>query len=132
MPHFPDRISVPRLVLLLAISLLPVTTHANDSFNSEISHVAGFSIMAGSFTAIADHTGYRDDRAWLGFAVTSGIGILSESVEALRDGGPISALDIGSDLLGAAIGSYVTDRWLLAPVVRPEQHYAGLRLIYAF
>ncbi|MDN6870416.1 hypothetical protein QO202_20690 [Aeromonas caviae] len=32
----------------------------------------------------------------------------------------------------AAAGAYGTDRWLLAPVVLPEQHFAGLTGMYRF
>lgn len=132
MPHFPDQIRVPRLVLLLAITLLPVTANANDSFNSEISHVAGFSIMASGFTLIADRTDYRAQRAWVGFGLASSIGLLSETVEYLQGDSRISTLDVGADMLGAAIGSYATDHWFLAPVILPEQHYAGVRMAYRF
>ena len=121
-----------RCGLLLTLCLSASAVRANDSFNSEISHVAGFSVMAGGFTLIADHTDYRSQRAWIGFGVTAGIGLLSETVEYLRGDGRISTLDVGADVLGAAIGSYATDHWLLAPVIRPEQHYAGVRLTYRF
>ena len=46
--------------------------------------------------------------------------------------GDFSALDAGVNALGAALGAFATDRWILAPVVLPEQHYAGLMTGYRF
>ena len=105
---------------------------AKDSFNSEISHVAGFSLMAGGVTTLADHYGYQPQRAWIGFGVSATVGALSEVVESLRGGGEVSVLDIGANILGSALGSVVTDHWFLRPVVRQQDHYAGLTAQYFF
>lgn len=129
--HLPNKASLFNCCLLLAISL-PDVANANDSVNSELSHVIGFSAMASAFTLAADNTRYQSQRAWIGFGVTASIGLLSETVEYLQGDGRLSTLDIGADVLGAAIGSYATDRWLLQPVIQPKQHYAGVRLAYRF
>lgn len=114
------------------LSLLTASAGANDSFNSELSHFAGGAAMGAGFTAIADHYGYREHRGWIGFGVSTGIGIAGELIERATGKGDFSALDAGANALGAAVGAYGTDRWLLAPVVLPEQHYAGLMGLYRF
>ncbi|MEG0007205.1 hypothetical protein ACW5XF_03730 [Aeromonas lusitana] len=113
------------------LSLLTASAGANDSFNSELSHFAGGAAMGAGFTAIADHYGYREHRGWIGFGVSTGIGIAAELVEQ-ASGDDFSALDAGANALGAAVGAYSTDRWWLAPVVLPEAHYVGLVSNYRF
>ena len=50
----------------------------------------------------------------------------------IKAGSDFSALDAGVNALGAALGAFATDRWILAPLVLPEQHYAGLMTGYRF
>lgn len=114
------------------LSLLTASAGANDSFNSELSHFAGGAAMGAGFTAIADHFGYREHRGWIGFGVSTCIGVAGELLERASDHGDFSALDAGANVLGAAVGAYGTDRWLLAPVVLPEAHYVGLMSRYRF
>ncbi|WP_323922951.1 hypothetical protein [Aeromonas caviae] len=116
----------------LMLGLLSASAMANDSFNSELSHVVGGAAMGAGFTAIADHYGYREHRGWIGFGISTGIGIAAELIERASGQGPFSALDAGANALGAPAGAYGTDRWLLAPVVLPEQHFAGLTGMYRF
>ena len=91
---------------------------ANDSFNSEMSHVVSGAAMASVATAIADRFD-TDDRRWVGFAVTVGISLVEESVQILTTGprqvGP-SAMDFFATFAGATFGAWVTDRYLLMPV----------------
>lgn len=114
------------------LSLLTASAGANDSFNSELSHFAGGAAMGAGFTAIADHYGYREHRGWIGFGVSTGIGIAGELIERASGKGEFSALDAGANALGAAVGAYATERWWLAPVVMPESHYVGLVSNYRF
>ncbi|HEH9403951.1 TPA: hypothetical protein SIA26_001413 [Aeromonas bestiarum] len=115
--------------LYVMFGLLSASAQANDSFNSELSHFIGGAAMGAGFTAIADHYGYREQRGWIGFGVSTGIGVVGEL--ASRNG-EFSALDAGANALGAVIGAFATERWILAPVVLPEQRYAGLMTRYRF
>jgi len=115
--------------LCVIFGLLSASVQANDSFNSELSHFAGGAAMGAGFTAVADHYGSREHRGWIGFGISTGIGVVGEL--ASRNG-DFSALDAGVNALGAALGAFATDRWILAPVVLPEQHYAGLMTGYRF
>ncbi len=115
--------------LYVVFGLLSASAQANDSFNSELSHFIGGAAMGAGFTAIADHYGYREQRGWIGFGVSTGIGVVGEL--ASRNG-EFSALDAGANALGAVIGAFATEHWILAPVVLPEQHYAGLMTRYRF
>jgi hypothetical protein len=106
----------------LALGLCVTGSRANESFGSEFSHfVAGAAVGSGA-TAIADHYG-AENRAWIGFGVTAGLSFVAEAVQIAAYGssqfGP-SALDFGSNLLGAALGAWVTDRFFLAPAVSTD------------
>ncbi|WP_430480740.1 hypothetical protein QUC30_13215 [Aeromonas caviae] len=80
----------------LMLGLLSASAMANDSFNSELSHVVGGAAMGAGFTAIADHYGYREHRGWIGFGISTGIGIAAELIERASGQGPFSALDAGA------------------------------------
>lgn len=89
---------------------------AYDGFTSEISHVAGGAVLAGTSTYLADKFNWnREHRALVGFGTGATLGVLGE----LTSSGP-SAIDIVSNLLGAALGAYGTDRWLLRPVIKQD------------
>lgn len=117
------------ILVCVMFGLLSTSVQANDSFNSELSHFIGGAAMGAGFTAVADHYGYREQRGWIGFGISTGIGVLGELASS---NGEFSALDAGANALGAALGAYGTDRWLLAPVLLPERHYAGLMSRYRF
>lgn len=117
------------LFLGLAVVVAPTgRARASDSLNSELSHAAGGAAMAGAVTYFADH--YRPRyRGWIGFATSVGIGIILEGVD-LANGDGFSVLDAGSNLLGAAAGAFVTDRFILRSVVEPtgeQGAYLGVR-----
>ncbi len=92
---------------------------ANESFGSEFSHFAAGAGIAAAGTAIADHYNV-ENRAWVGFGTSVAVSFVLEAVQIAANGssqvGP-SALDFTSNLLGAALGAWVTDRYLLMPVV---------------
>ena len=96
---------------------------ANESFNSEFSHFAAGVGIAAAATAIADHYGAGENRAWIGFGTSVAISAVLEGVQIAANGssqvGP-SALDFASNLLGAALGAWVTDRFVLMPVVSKD------------
>ncbi|MEO7851941.1 MAG: hypothetical protein ABIR94_06750 [Rubrivivax sp.] len=117
------RLWLPGAALFLACSLC----RANDSFNSEFSHFAGGAITASAATAVADHYGVQQ-RAWVGFWTSTGISLVLEGVQVIANGSSQikgAALDFGSNLIGAAIGAWVTDRYLLQPVIAKDSqgHY---------
>ncbi len=62
--------------LCVMFGLLSASAQANDSFNSELSHFAGGAAMGAGFTAVADHYGYREHRGWIGFGISTGIGVV--------------------------------------------------------
>lgn len=108
-------------VLIAAIS--PVhTCMANDAFSSEFSHVAGGMVLASGVTSIADHY-HVEKRGWVGFWVSTGLGVLAEAIQMASDDDATlssAALDAGSNMIGAAIGAYVTDRYILMPVIKKD------------
>lgn len=98
---------------------------ANDSFASEISHVfAGMAIAAGA-TAAADYFGAGADRGWIGFGTSVGISFVEEAAQIIANGSSQvrgSSLDFASNLVGAAIGAWVTDKYILSPVVTKDAY----------
>lgn len=124
-------------VAALALATGPGVSRANDSVNSELSHVVSGALIAGGSTAIAEHCRV-DDRRWFGFATSVGLSAVIEGVQILATGpdqvGP-SAMDFTANLLGAAFGAWVTDRFLLLPVVTrdaPCRRVLGARFSLAF
>jgi hypothetical protein len=105
---------------------------ANDSFNSEISHVIGGAVMAGGITAVIDryYPEYRENRGMIGFGLSSAAIIAFESVYSAFHGDIRGQLlDVASHTAGSAVGAFVTDRYILSPVVQnspTEGKYVGL------
>ncbi len=103
------------LVLMLGCG----AARANDSFGSEFSHFVTGAAIASAATAVASH--YElEDRGWIGFWTSVGISFVEEAAQVASNGSSQlrgSALDFGSNLLGAALGAWVTDRYLLQPMV---------------
>lgn len=106
----------------LALSLWSGSSHANESFGSEFSHLVAGAAIASAATVVADHYGV-EQRAWVGFGTSVGISFVLEAVQIAANGssqvGP-SALDFGANLVGAAFGAWVTDRFVLQPVVSKD------------
>lgn len=96
---------------------------AYDGLTSELSHVAGGMVMAGTVTAIADHY-HMENRALIGFGVSTAFGILTEAIQMAADKDTklsSSALDAGSFMLGASIGAAVTDHYIITPMVELDR-----------
>lgn len=95
---------------------------AYDGISSEGAHVVGSAVFAGVVTALASDA-YPEQRAWIGFGVSAGACVLSELVP-LAAGKTTrvrsAALDIGSEVLGAALGAWITDSYILKPVVAKD------------
>jgi len=104
-----------KLALLVALVVLaggPVLqAKSNDGWDSELGHVGGSALMAGAGTAVADYFDINH-RAWWGFAFSVAVGFAGESL-----GDEFSTLDFASDVAGAALGAWVTDKYILKPVV---------------
>ena len=125
-----------RLILGLLIS---GGIQANDSVTSELSHVGGGVVLAGLGTVITDRyfSKYREYRGWIGFwSATLITGIIS-GIEYAQDTDDASGelLDFASGVAGAAIGSFVTDRFILSPIIHstPDgSHTMGVNVFYKF
>ena len=103
---------------------------ANDNIKSELSHAIFGGVVAGAVTWGADNRS-PEHRALIGFGASATLGVLTEA--ASKNG--FSALDAGSNALGAAIGAMVTDQYLLAPVIKREAghtSYIGVTFVKTF
>lgn len=114
-------------IVILTCLLLCGQASAYDGLSSELSHVAGASVVSGGMTFLVDkYSRYREHRAWIAFGVSS---ILFTALE-LSDGNTYgNRLDVASDIVGSAAGAFVTDKWILKPVVKREtadSSYIGL------
>lgn len=114
------------------------TVGANDSLNSEMSHVIGGAVMAGGITAVVDsyYPEYKADRGMIGFGISSAAIVVEQSIEfAFNGNAKGQLLDIASHIAGSAFGAFVTDQYILAPVMKNSQgegKYVGLTLQHSF
>lgn len=103
-----------------------------------MSHVAGGVAMAGVITAAVDHyyPKYRHCRGKIGFWISSAGIILEQGVEVAQHGNcKGQLLDAASHVLGSAIGAFVTDRFILSPVINDFSSRGksfGLKIQYHF
>jgi hypothetical protein len=125
--------------LPLAAALTTSLLTANDSIGSEMSHVGGGIALAGLSTMIVDRyfPEYREDRGWIGFWSTVLITGVASAIEYARDRDDAAGelLDFASGVAGAAVGSFITDRYLLAPILHtaPDgSKSVGLQASYKF
>ncbi|MFH1156592.1 MAG: hypothetical protein V1793_22540 [Pseudomonadota bacterium] len=117
------------VVVFLGILLMASPALANrgnyqpsNTVNSELGHVAGGIVIGGAVTALVDKywPAKRDKRGWLGFGIGAAAGFLGEGIQYL-DVDYFSWLDAGSCAVGAAIGAFVTDKFILSPIVKTEK-----------
>lgn len=106
------------------------SAHAYDGLTSELSHAAGGALLAGAVTRIYSES---EHRAWIGFAVSATGIVLAErqglvSADAARV--KSARLDVTYHVVGAALGAWATDRYLLLPVVKPS--YVGVLYLRRF
>ncbi len=110
-----------KIILGIFIVFFQLHTETNNGFNSEISHVAGGAVTAGALTYIVDQyfPEYAEQRALLGFGISSVVYAAIESYHIAKDGNAKGQLlDIWANTLGAAIGASVTDKYFLSPVIK--------------
>lgn len=125
-------------VLVLSSLIVGSALGANDSFNSEFSHFAGGAVMAGGITAVVDHyyPEYRSDRGMIGFGISSAAIVAEQGIEYILHGnGRGQLLDTVSHIAGSALGAYVTDQYILSPVMQnsaSEGQYIGLNIQHTF
>lgn len=112
--------------------------YANESLNSEISHVTGGLLLAGGITMAVDHyyPEHRDKRGMIGFKISSTAAIAEQLIEyAVHGNGKGQLLDATAHILGSAIGARITDKYILMPVVKNssgDRQYIGVSFQYAF
>ena len=107
-----------KAVVILCIG---TSLYANDGVGSEMSHLIGGVAAAGAVTYAVDAwwLEYAEDRGWIGFWVSSGVIAIEQFVEYKQHGDAQGqALDTAAHILGSAIGAYVTDKYLLSPIVK--------------
>ena len=118
-------------VLVLGVgACFAAKASANDNIKSEMSHAMFGGVVAGAVTWGASNR-WPEHRALVGFGAAASLGVITEATS--KNG--FSALDAGSNALGAAIGAVVTDRYLLAPVIKREAghtSYMGVTFVNAF
>ena len=127
-----------KIFIGMSALLLIIQLHANDSRNSEISHVIGGAVMAGAITAVVDqyYPEYKANRGMIGFGISSAAILAESGVEyAIRGDAKGQALDAISHIAGSALGAFITDKYILAPVINDspvEGKYVGLTLQHSF
>lgn len=120
-------------------SLLVVSgLYGNDSFDSEFSHFAGGAVMAGGITAVVDsyYPEYRSDRGMIGFGISSVAIVVEQGIEVILNGNARGQLlDAVSHIAGSALGAYITDQYILTPVIKDSAlggKYIGLVMQRSF
>lgn len=125
-----------KIFIISACSILAL--HANDSLISETSHFLGGAVMAGGATAIVDHyyPKYQSERGIIGFTVSSVAIIAEQGIEYAMNGNARGQLlDVVSHIAGSALGAFITDEYILLPVIKDsasEGKYIGLTFHHNF
>ena len=104
-------------------------SYAYDGFTSEFSHVAGGAIMAGAITKLFEDSPHR---LLIGVSASSAVSFLAESRQVLSKDAKVSSslLDFGSHALGSVVGAWVSDKYLLTPVI--TRSYSGVAFYRQF
>lgn len=103
---------------MLALCCVMGTSHAYDGVSSELSHAAGGALLAGAVTRFYSES---DNRAWIGFAVSTAGIVISESYQIAHGAKRSSSLlDVASHAAGSALGAWWTDKYYLMPVIGPK------------
>jgi hypothetical protein len=111
--------------VLLASGLSASPCYASDGFTSEFSHLASGAAMAGYITHLY---GDSENRAWIGFGISTVIVIAEQNYEIAKTGKRSSQqLDMAAHAIGSALGAWYTDKYLLLPVIK--RNSVGFTLI---
>lgn len=114
-----NKVIVFCIAMVMTMQLLSTHAGASDCLTSELSHAAGGMVISGVTTAVADKF-WPEHRALIGFTVGAAAGVIGEGTQDLLGNGKFSLLDAVSNGLGAAIGTLITDKFILMPVVRQQ------------
>jgi hypothetical protein len=99
------------VMVLLGLS---AHVHAYDGISSELSHAAGGALMAGVVTRMYSES---ENRAWIGFGVSTAAVVIEQSYEVSRGADRRSQiLDMVWHAAGSALGAWYADKYLLLPV----------------
>lgn len=99
----------------IALLCCSAHSHAYDGLSSQLSHAVGGALLAGAVTKIYSES---ENRAWIGFAVSTAAVVLEQSYEISRGANRNSQIkDMAWHALGSALGAWATDKYLLVPVV---------------
>lgn len=127
-----------KLKLLFAAALFSANLYGAEDFNSELSHFSGGAVLAGGVSAIVDHyyPEYRADRRTIGFGVSTLAALVDQSIQYAEHGNARGQLlDTAAHIAGSALGAYITDEFLLSPVIQnspSEGDYVGVSLQRSF
>ncbi|MEY5028411.1 MAG: hypothetical protein RLZ63_726 [Pseudomonadota bacterium] len=101
--------------IVICLAFFNMSAQAYDGLSSELSHAVGGGLLAAGITYA-----YRDSpsRQWIGFAGSTAVIVLTETVSIAKGHKASSQLlDVASHALGAAVGAWYSDKYLLVPVV---------------
>lgn len=127
-----------KITLFIATTLMMTQLEANNGVASEMSHFAGGAVLAAGVTVVVDsyYPEYKENRGMIGFWSNSIAIIIESGVEfAIRGDAKGQTLDAISHIAGSALGSFVTDRYFLAPIIKDspsEGKYVGVALQHSF
>lgn len=110
------------------VLFLSAQSHAYDGLTSELSHAAGGALLAGAVTKIYSES---ENRAWIGFAVSTAAVVIDQGAAISRGANRNSQIrDMVWHAAGAALGAWATDKYLLVPVVTPTS--VGMMMVRSF
>ncbi|MCW8996100.1 MAG: hypothetical protein OQK77_09845 [Psychromonas sp.] len=128
-----------RIITLFLFILISTNTFAQgtSTFSSEISHFAGGAVSTGVAVVIIDNYFPEQNSAWIGFTLSSTISALAEyrQYKLGENSAEAALLDAASHTLGAAIGAYFTDKYLITPALALEKDgsvYTGINVAVNF
>jgi len=118
--------------------LLSTQLHANTDLDSEMSHAIGGVVMAGGITAFVDHyyPEYADNRGMIGFGISSIATLIYQAIEISKYGDTRGQIiDAASHIAGSALGAFVTDKYILSPVIKESPgggKSVGIKVTHSF
>jgi uncharacterized membrane protein len=116
-------------LLLIILFAIASNSYAYDGFTSEVSHAAGGAVMAGAITKIFEDS---PNRLLISVGASSTVSFLAESRQIFSKDAKVSSslLDFSSHALGSVLGAWVTDSYLLTPII--TRTYSGIALYRQF